>query len=75
LAHEAFQKENDSDALFVMPIGPGTAGSKYLQEAVRTGEAKFPQEMGTHYFSAVQAAIDEDWAKAEPKYCAPASWA
>lgn len=33
--------------------------------AVTTLERKFPDEVATHYFAAINAAMDEDWLKAE----------
>jgi tetratricopeptide (TPR) repeat protein len=36
-----------------------------FRSAVATLKRKFPDELATHYFAAVNAAMDEDWLKAE----------
>lgn len=36
-----------------------------FRKAVVTLERKFPDEVATHYFAAINAAMDEDWLKAE----------
>ena len=36
-----------------------------FRKAVGTLERKFPDELATHYFAAINAAMDEDWLKAE----------
>lgn len=66
LVKEAFSKENDPDALFLHAnIAIQLQDSVEFNKAVLLCREHFPEEMATHYFSAVKAAMDEDWSTAE----------
>jgi Zn-dependent protease with chaperone function len=66
MVKEAFRKQGDSGAAFLhAQIALQMEDGAEFAEAVRLSQTHFPEEMATHYFSAIKAAIDEDWSKAE----------
>ncbi len=67
LIKSAFQADAENDpyyALLLAQISLEAESPNDFREAVRTLSQKHPQLMATHYFSAVAAAMDEDWLKA-----------
>ena len=66
LAKEAFQKSSDSDALFIQANMSMLLGDRQeFGKAVRLCQASFPEQMATHYFSAIKAADEQEWVLAE----------
>jgi hypothetical protein len=66
LAKEAFQKSGDPDALIIhADMALQTGNSSEVNEAVQILRTKHSELMATHYFSAIKAAIDEEWVLAE----------
>jgi tetratricopeptide (TPR) repeat protein len=66
LAKEAFMLNNDPDALFLYTnMAVRLQSMAEFKEAVSFCKANFPEEMLTRYYSAIEAAVDEDWTRAE----------
>jgi hypothetical protein len=68
LAIEADRMSSSADIeypLLVAQLALELDRKEPFQAAVRTLERKYPGELPTHYFAAISAATDEDWAKAE----------
>jgi tetratricopeptide (TPR) repeat protein len=68
LAVEADRMSNSEDADYpsvVAQLAMELDRVDAFKKAVATLERKFPDEMATHYFAAIDAATDEHWMKAE----------
>jgi tetratricopeptide (TPR) repeat protein len=68
LATEADAKAVSADVSYpalVAQLSLDLEQKESFQSAVRTLKQKFPDEMPTHYFSAINAAWDEDWMTAD----------
>ena len=68
LAVEADRMSSSADASypgFVAHLAAALEREAPFRKAVGTLERKFPDELATHYYAAIQAAMDEDWLKAE----------
>ncbi|HEX7955520.1 MAG TPA: M48 family metalloprotease, partial [Pyrinomonadaceae bacterium] len=68
LAAEADRMSSSEDASYptlVAELALALDRKDAFQKAVTTLERKFPEETATHYFAAISAATDEDWARAE----------
>jgi Zn-dependent protease with chaperone function len=68
LAVEADRMSNSADSSYpalVAQLALELERESPFRKAVGTLEQKFPGELATHYFGAINAAMNEDWIKAE----------
>ncbi|MGA2610828.1 MAG: M48 family metalloprotease [Terriglobia bacterium] len=66
LLNEAWQIDNDQEALFMRAqLSLDLRNEGVFREATRQCMDLYPKEMGTHYFNAIRAAMDEEWIESE----------